>query len=190
MRKRTEEQQRKNSAYQSRYRKRRKLKLKILEFLERLNTHLPPGLAYEDMRGINMRAKGLLRLPYRWTEKDLARNFKALDTLAHDVYGDDYEDYTPEYEELSRQVLDNFQHLGGTPAERAKVLTKMMRLVGTELVNAYSEKKPPVKEVLSLVMATGMTPYPEWFSDELAKFVVKNLDDAERKALCEKILQS
>lgn len=190
MRKRTPEEQKKNSAYQSRFRKRRQLNLTALKFLENFNGHWPQGFDEKDLRSINMKVRSIIRLPYRWTDNDLARAYKALDTLANDVYFNDYESFTPEHEELSRMVMDDFQHGGGTPVERAKVTLDVMRLVGAELFHAYSEKKPPVKSALPLAMASGMSPCPEWIQDELAKFVVENLSEEERKAFCEKILKS
>ena len=120
-----------------------------------------------------MRVRGILRLPYRWDEGDLARAYESLDILANDVYFNDYESFTPEYEELFHVVMHDFQHGGGTPVERVRVTLEVMRLVGVELIHAYSKEKPPVKgSALPLAMVAGMSPCPEWVQDELAKFVV------------------
>lgn len=191
MKKRTPEQQKLNSAYQIRFRKRRQLNLTALKFLQNLNSHWPQGLNEEKLRGINLRVRNILRLPYRWDEDDLARAYKSLDILANDVYFNDYESFTPEYEELLRVVMHDFQHGGGTPVERARVTLEVMRLVGTELIHAYSKEKPPVKSgALPLAMAAGMSPCPAWMKEELAKFVVGNFSVEERKEFCDRINQS
>lgn len=190
MGKRTPEEQKKNSAYQSRFRKRRQLNLTALKFLENFNSHWPQGLDEEKLRGINLRVRSILRLPYCWTDNDLARAYKALDTLANDVYFNDYESFTPEYEELYRRVMLEYRRCGGTPVERARVTLEVMRLVGTELIHAYSKEKPPVKNcALPLAMAAGMSPCPEWMKEELAKFIVKNFSEEERKTFCDRISQ-
>ena len=191
MKKRTPEQQKLNSAYQSRFRKRRQLNLTAFKFLQNLNSHWPQGLDEDKLRSISMRVRSIARLPYRWDEDDLARAYKALDTLANDVYFNDYESFTPEYEELYRRVMLEYRRCGGTPVERARVTLEVMRLVGTELINAYSDEKPPVKSaVLPLAIAAGMSPCPEWMKEELAKFVVKNFSKEERKEFCDRINQS
>lgn len=190
MKKRTPEQQKLNSAYQSRFRKRRQLNLTALKFLQNLNSHWPQGLDEDKLRSINIRVRHILHLPYRWDEDDLARAYKALDVLANDVYFNDYESFTPEYEELYRRVMLEYHRCGGTLVERAKVTLEVMRLVGTELIHAYSKEKPPVKSgALPLVMASGMSPCPEWMKEELAKYVVKNFSEEERKTLCDRINQ-
>lgn len=191
MRKRTPEQQKLNSLYQSRFRKRRQLNLTALKFLQNLNSHWPQGLDEDKLRGINIRVRHILHLPYRWDEDDLTRAYKALDTLANDVYFNDYESFTPEYEELYRRVMLEYRRCGGTPVERAKVTLEVMRLVGTELMHAYSKEKPPVKNsALPLAMVAGMSPCPAWMKEELAKFVVENFSVEERKEFCDRINQS
>ena len=189
-RRRTQRDKENNRVYQRRYKLKRKLSLRVLEFMERINTHLPPGVEYKDIRMFNIKVNHILRLPYRWTDEDLARAHKALDLLESDTYGDAYQTFTPEYEELLRAVMGVFNNYGGTTEERARVTFEVMRMIGTELAGKYGEKKPDVKGVMCLALASGMTPCTEWVKKDLAQFITDNFSDEEKKLLCEKISQS
>ena len=190
MKEKTPEQKHKNVLYQLRHRKRRKLELAATELLRLINTNWPIDTDYSLIRRITMRVGQALRLPYRWTDADLARAYKALDKLKKELYSEEPESFTHEYHALLTYMMDAFQHAGGTTEERLMVAMEIMRMVGTEVNGEYGDKKPNVSDAMFFAMASGMTPYPQWVKDDLARFVVNNFSEEERKEFCEKISQS
>lgn len=188
MRKRTPEQKRQNVVYQLRHRKRKRFNLKALELLELVNTHWPIGVEPSEIRRITVRINHIMRLPYRWTDDDLARAYAALEKLKKELYSEDCESFTHEYHTLMTLMLDAFKKGGGTTDERVKVALEMMRLVGTEMNNQYGGNRPIIKDVLPLAMASGMTPCAQWVKYDLAKFIVENFSEEERQEFCKQIL--
>lgn len=190
MKERTPEEKHKNVVYQLRHKKKRRLTLKVMEFMGWLNNNWPIGVDISALRMITIRLVGVLHLPYRWTDKDLARAYKGLEKLKRELYVENPDSFTHEYYSLLTYMMDAFENCGGTTEERVRVVLEAMRMIGTEVNGEYGEKKPNIDGVMHLVLATGMSPYPQWVKDDLAKFIVENFDEEERKAFCEKILKS
>ncbi|MCQ2362531.1 MAG: hypothetical protein MJ048_05800 [Acidaminococcaceae bacterium] len=180
----------KNRKYQQRYKQKRKLMLRAFEFMERISAYQPSGLEFKNLRKLNIKARSVLNLPYKWTEQDLARAYKALDLLEKDAYGDIYQSFSPEYEELLTAVMEVYHNYAGTTEERAQVTFEIMRLIGTELNSKFGQNKPNAKGALFLAMASGMTPCTEWVKSDLVQFITDNFSEEERKIICEKILQA
>ena len=180
----------KNRKYQQRYKQKRKLMLRAFEFMERISAYQPSRLEFKNLRKLNIKARSVLNLPYKWTEQDLARAYKALDLLEKDAYGDIYQSFSPEYEELLTAVMEVYHNYAGTTEERAQVTFEIMRLIGTELNSKFGENKPNAKGALFLAMASGMTPCTEWVKGDLVQFITDNFSEEERKIICEKILQA
>jgi len=64
-----------------RYEKRKKLKLAVANFCNKLQTSRGTQVDNSTMIHINIYVRKLLKLPYRWTDKDLRQAYESLDRL-------------------------------------------------------------------------------------------------------------
>lgn len=104
--------------YQQRSRQKKKLFLKVFDFLEQVNIYRPAGMTETQLRKVRIQVNSLLSLPSRWTDKDLAWAYKNLERIAKSVYGANYANFSENYETLLSALMDTFEHLPATREEQ------------------------------------------------------------------------
>ena len=157
-----------NNERQKRFKKRRKLKNAVADFTNRLQRYKGIRLSKGELISINTSLGLILRLPYRWTEKDLQRAWRRLKKLETTVLDRNYEDVLGD----NRLMLENFHNT----MEKANLDAKTRVQIALELLtfetqelflhNGDTVESSPQMALCFLTQDMDYT-VPEWFNKEL-----------------------
>ena len=151
-----------------RFRKRRKLKNAVADFTNRLQHYKGIRLSKGELISINTSLGLILRLPYRWTEKDLQRAWNRLKKLEKKFLDRNYEDVLGD----NRSMLENFHNT----MTAANLDTKTRVEIALELLTAETEElflhngdtvEPSSQMALCFLTQDMDYTVPEWFNKEL-----------------------
>ena len=149
----------KERRYQQRSRQKKKLFLKVFDFLEQVNIYTPAGMTEAQLRKVHIQVNSLLSLPSRWTDKDLAWAYKNLERIAKSVYGTNYANFSENYETLLSALMDTFEHLPATREEQIRAVFEILDHIKFQCQNENDEAI---------------------FRENLNKFMEKHIKDSEK----------
>ena len=149
----------KERRYQQRSRQKKKLFLKVFDFLEQVNIYTPAGMTETQLRKVHIQVNSILNLPARWTDKDLAWAYKNLERIAKSVYGTNYANFSENYETLLSALTDTFEHLPATREEQIRAAFEILNHIELQCQNENDEA---------------------FFRENLNKFMEKHIKDSEK----------
>ena len=156
-----------------RFRRRKKLKEFAAELLKSAQTQPYEKRERRDIRTLDAQIRMSIKLPYRWTEKDLQRAWRRLKKLETTVLDRNYEDVLGD----NRLMLENFHNT----MEKANLDAKTRVQIALELLTAETEElflhngdtvEPSPQKALCFLTQDMDYTVPEWFNKELLNLLL------------------
>ena len=162
-----------NNTRVKRYRKRRKLKDAVADFLNRLHLYTANHLDKTTLSMIEVDLRHILKLPYNWTDNDLTLAFNALQKLEKKYLGLPRSGIPKNRATLENKLTTLITQSKLSSEERLTAVLSVLDNIATELLTKADELEPTRNHTIMLLSQTLDNAVPSWFEDAFIELLAE-----------------